>query len=111
MNEETFVVPTVMMKEQTQGYELKFELPGIGKGEAQLHVENRSLILKTHTKYQPPAGFKQVANEFDRVNYAVSIDLPEMADPSTVAAKLENGILFVTVQKRAETQSRTITIA
>ena len=110
MNEMKYVVPTVMMNEQPNGYELTFEVPGIGKGEAELHVENRSLMLKTHSKYQTPAGFKQVAAEFERVNYAVNVDLPETADPSTVAAKLENGVLRVTVQKRPETQARAIAI-
>ena len=110
MNEEKYVVPSVTMNEHPEGYELTFEIPGVGKGEAELHVENRSLVLKTHAKYQAPAGFKQVVAEFERVNYAVSVDLPETADPSTVGAKLENGVLRVTVRKRPETQARAIAI-
>ena len=35
------------------------------------------LTLKTHAKYQNPAGFKQVAAEFERSNYAMSVDLRE----------------------------------
>jgi len=44
------------------------------------------------------------------VNYAMSADLPEMADPATLSAKLENGVLTVTMKKRAETQPRKIAI-
>ena len=40
----------------------------------------------------------------------MSVDLPEMADPATLAAKLENGLMTVTVKKRAETQARKIEI-
>ena len=40
----------------------------------------------------------------------MSADLPEMADPSTLAAKLENGVLTVTIQKRPETQPKKIDI-
>lgn len=111
MSEEKFVVPTATMNERPESYELTFELPGIAKGDVELHVENRSLVLKTKGNFQPLAGFKKVAIEFERANYATSVDLPETADPSTVAAKLENGILRVTVQKRPETQARTIAIA
>lgn len=111
MSEEKYVVPTATMNERPEGYELIFEIPGVGKGDVELHVENRSLVLKTQAKYQAPAGFKQVAAEFERVNYAVSVDLPETADPSTVAAKLENGVLRVSVQKRPETQARVIVIS
>jgi HSP20 family molecular chaperone IbpA len=44
-------------------------------------------------------------------NYAMSADLPEMADPSTLTAKLENGILAIVVGKRPETQAKKIEIA
>ncbi len=111
MNEETYSVPTATMNERPEDFELVFEIPGVGKGEADLHVENRSLILKTHTKHQNPAGFKQVAAEFEHENYAVSVDLPETADPATISAKLENGVLRVVVRKRPETQARVIAIA
>ena len=51
-----------------------------------------------------------VAREFERTNYALDAELPEMADPASLAAKLENGVLTVTVKKRAETQAKTIAI-
>lgn len=111
MNEAKYIVPSASMKERPEDYELTFEIPGVGKGETELHVENRTLVLKTHSTYQNPAGFKEVACEFDRHDYAISVDLPETADPGTVAASLENGILRVTVKKRPETQARKIEIA
>ena len=86
-------------------------MPGVGKAEAELHIEGRTLTLKTHAKYQNPAGFKQVAAEFERANYAMSVDLPEMADPASLSAKLENGVLTVTVKKRVEKQAKKIAIA
>jgi len=110
MNTEKYTVPSATMNETPEGYELNFEIPGVGKEAVELHVENRSITLKTHAAYQHPAGFRQVAAEFERENYAASVDLPEMADPSTVSAKVENGMLYVTVKKRPETQARRIEI-
>ncbi len=111
MNEAKYIVPVASMNEQPEGYELAFEIPGVAKSDVELHVENRSLVLKTHANYQNPAGFKPLVTEFERANYAMSVDLPETAEPSTVAAKLENGVLRVTVRKRPETQARAIAIA
>ena len=110
MNDEKFVVPAATLTEKPDEYELKVELPGIAKEDADLHVEGKTLTLKTHSKYQNPAGFKAVAWEFDHPNYAMSVDLPEMADIATLGAKLENGILRVTVKKRPETQAKKISI-
>jgi len=110
MNEEKFVVPAATMVEKPDEYELKIEIPGVAKEDAELHIEGRTLTLKTHAKFQNPAGFKQVAAEFERTNYAISADLPEMADPKAMTAKLENGLLTVVVKKRSESQPKRIEI-
>lgn len=110
MNEEKYIVPSATLSERPEEYELKIVVPGIGKGDADLHMEGKTLTLKTHTKYQNPAGFKQVAAEFERVNYAMSAEIPEMADPATLTAKIENGILTVIMKKRPETQPKKIEI-
>ena len=110
MNEEKFVVPSATLSERPEEYELKFVVPGVGKGDADLHVEGRTLTLKTHAKHQNPAGFKQVAAEFENVNYAMSAEIPERADLATLMAKIENGILTVTIKKRPELQPRKIEI-
>lgn len=110
MNTCTFTVPTATIAEKDDRYEIKAVLPGVAKEDAELHVNGRTLTLKTRTKHQNPAGFKQVLAEFERADYAMSTDLPEMADPATLAARLENGILTVTVSKRPETQAKKIEI-
>ena len=110
MNNDKFTVPSATFNERPEDYELKVMLPGIGKADAELHMEGKTLTLKTHAAHQNPAGFRQVAAEFERTNYAMSADLPEMADPATLAAKLENGVLTVTMKKRAETQPKKIAI-
>ena len=109
-SEEKFIVPTATFAEKPAEYELKIQIPGIAKEDVELHMEGKTLTLKTHTKYQNPAGFKQVAAEFERVNYAMSAEIPEMADPATLTAKIENGILTVIMKKRPETQPKKIEI-
>jgi len=110
MNEEKFVVPAATLIEKPEAYELRIEVPGVAKEDAELHMDGKTLTLKTHAKFQSPAGFRQVASEFERTNYAISADLPEMADPKTLTAKLENGLMTIAVQKRAESQPKQIEI-
>ena len=104
------MVPTATLTEKPDEYELRIEVPGIGKEDAELHMDGKTLTLKTHAKFQNPAGFKQVAAEFERANYAISAELPEMADPKSLSAKLENGVLTVVIRKRAETKPTKIEI-
>lgn len=110
MNEVKYVVPAATLEERPDGYTLKAQLPGVAKEDAELHVEGKTLTLKATPKCQNPAGFKQVAREFDYENYAMSLDLPEMADLATLEAKLADGVLTVNVKKRPETQPKKIAI-
>ena len=109
-SEDKFIVPAATFTEKPAEYELKVQIPGVAKGEVDLHTEGKTLALKTQSKFQNPAGFRQIASEFERANYAMSVDLPDMADPSALSAKLENGILTVTIGKRPETQPKKIKI-
>lgn len=111
MEERKYAVPAASFAETPEGYEFKVQVPGIAKDEIDLKIDGRTLTLKTHSKYSNPAGFRQVAAEFERTDWAASADLPEMADPKSLTAKLENGILSVGVKKRPETQARKIEIS
>lgn len=107
---ETFATPSVRANETPDGYEIAFEIPGAGKGDVDLHVDGRTLTMKTHAKHENPAGFRCAVSEFGRVNYAASLDLPDLVDPATIAGRVENGILTVTMSKRAELKPRKIEI-
>ena len=110
MENRNYKVPAANFKEESDGYELKIALPGIAKDEVELNIEEKTLTLKTATKYTPPAGFKCVASEFERCDWAMSLDLPDMADLSSLSAKMENGVLCVSIKKRPETQPRKIEV-
>ena len=105
---ETFATPAVYMAERPEGYDITFEIPGAGKGDVDLHVDGRTLSMKTHAKHENPAGFRCAVREFARANYAVSLDLPDLVDPATIAGRVENGVLTVTMSKRAELRPRKI---
>ena len=110
MKEDKYIVPAATLTEKPDEYKLEIVLPGINKEDIELHAEGKTLTLKAVSKYQNPAGFKTAQCEFERCNYAMSVDMPEMADLTTLTAKLENGVLSVNVKKRPETQARKITI-
>ena len=108
---ESYATPAVYMAERPEGYDITFEIPGAGKGDVDLHVDGRTLSMKTHAKRESPAGFRCAVREFDPdANFAVTVDLPELADAGTVKAAVENGVLRVSVAKRPENQPRRIEI-
>ena len=107
---ENFATPAIRATETSDGYEIAFEIPGAGKGDVDLHVDGRTLSMKTHAKRETPAGFRCAVREFARADYAASLDLPDLVDPATIAGRVENGVLTVTMSKRAELKPRKIEI-
>ena len=105
------VTPTVYVNENKDAYEITFEMPGVGRDDVTLHVENRTLTLSTDTKFTEPEGFACECREFPVCNYAVSLDLPEHADTAEVKATVANGVLAVKLQKRAELKPRKIDVS
>lgn len=104
------VTPSVYVSETKDGYEITFELPGVGKDGISLDVENRTLVLSTSTKFTEPEGCDCTLREFAIRDYAVSLDMPEHADLNTVKASVANGVLTVALSKRAELKPRKIEI-
>ena len=112
MNDETenYATPAIRASETEEGYEILFEIPGAGKGDVDLHVDGRTLSMKTHVRRENPAGFRCAVREFARTDYAASLDLPDLVDPATIAGRVENGVLAVTMSKRTELKPRKIEI-
>ena len=42
-NEEKYIVPSATFTEQPSEYELKVQIPGIAKADAELHMEGKTL--------------------------------------------------------------------
>ena len=111
MNEANFTVPSATLTEKPEGYQIKVILPGIAREEADLSLHGRTLTLKTRAPLSAPAGFKPAVTEFSRSNYVLNAELPETADPATLTAKLEHGVLVVRVAKKVQAEAKRIEIA
>lgn len=100
------------MKETEKSYEISAELPGLIKDNIKLSVEKGKLHI-----YAERSGIS-TNKDGDKYHYterqtgSVSrwIKLPDTADPDSVKAKYENGVLYVSIVKNSDQQRRTITI-
>ncbi len=97
--------PAVDVVESDKAYEITAELPGIDEKNIEIKVTDASLSIK---------GEKQEAKEQKEKGYYVqerhygsferSFELPESVDPDKIEANIKNGVLTVTLPKRAEAQ-------
>lgn len=98
--------------EHEHHFEVQAYLPGFDKSQITVTVKDHELTISANkvkedtTENQPKWVHREINSEaFSRV-----IDLPENVEPTKIEAKYENGVLTVTLPKRAETQPQTVTI-
>jgi len=84
-------------------YHVRMDLPGVPKETVQVSVENAILTVRAeHTE----------EGEGRSESFALvrSLAVPEDADSGAVSAKLENGVLAITLPKLEERKPRRITV-
>ena len=89
------------------------ELPGFKKDEIDITLENQTLTISAERKEESsePKKGELLLNERRYTRFLRSFTLPPTVDEQTVNAKLADGVLTVTLNKREETKPRKITVA
>lgn len=101
--------PAFEVKETADSFVLKADVPG---------VDEKDLDISVHNGVLSVSGSRQAEDRHEGESYAVyerqfgsfsrSFSLPDVADPERVEAKLVNGVLTLTVGKKAEAKPRKI---
>lgn len=113
-NEPTTAYAVDIREDQSHVY-IDAELPGFTKDQVEVTVEDHTLTISAsrETASETPSEDKTTFLRRERTvsRYQRSFSLPPTIDDTTVAAKLDHGILTVTLNKRDEIKPRKITVA
>jgi HSP20 family protein len=102
--------PAVDMVEQTDGFVIYVDLPGVDKKDLELNVENNVLSLKGEKKEVKDSRLF-FRKESWTGTFRRTIGLPQAADPEKVKAELKDGVLTVAIAKREELKPRQIAVS
>ncbi len=109
--------PAVNVKEDEKAYTMEVAAPGIKKEFCRVNIDDDgNLSLAIENKMEHKDGDKKhhyLRREFSYSNYQQSYQLPDDVDKDNIAAKVEDGILTITLPRvKAEEKklSRTINI-
>ncbi|QOV88233.1 Hsp20/alpha crystallin family protein [Humisphaera borealis] len=88
------------------------ELPGFRKEEVDITLENQTLTISAEKKEERRDEKKgdYLLNERRYSRFLRSFTLPPTVDEKTVNARLEDGVLTVSLNKREETKPRKIAV-
>ncbi|NEX61835.1 Hsp20/alpha crystallin family protein [Noviherbaspirillum galbum] len=106
------VSPRINVVETDKAFELQAELPGVKKEDVAINVQDRRLTIEAEVKRteEKKEGENLVYAERASRKFARSFALPAEVDESAAEARLENGVLTLTLPKKAPVQAKQIAI-
>ncbi len=109
--------PAVNVREDEKAYTMEVAAPGIKKEFCRVSINDEgNLTIAIENKFEHKETEKKhryLRREFSYSNYEQNYELPEDVDKENISAKVEDGILTVTlprVQKEEKKLSRSINI-
>ena len=92
--------PAINVLETPDAYQLELAAPGMTKADFDIHLdEEGDLVINMEKKNaQQPKGH-YVRREFSYTKFQQTMLLPEDTDREAISAKVENGVLLVTLPK------------
>jgi HSP20 family protein len=104
-------VPAFEVKETADAFILKGDIPGVAEADLDIAVHNYILTVSgTRQSEERKEGESFALYERQYGSFSRSFSLPDTADGERVEAKLDSGVLTLTIWKKAEAKPRKIAV-
>ena len=104
--------PALDVVESERDFSVKLDLPGVAKEDIQVTIDGRHVSVQAHSRheYEEKEGDRLVWRERSVSDYQRSFSLPVEVDSVESGAKLENGVLTLTLPKRNKPKSAQVKV-
>lgn len=106
------VSPRLNVIETDKSFEVEAEMPGVKKEDVKVAIDNRRITIEGEAKRESAEkeGENVVYAERSTRRFARSFTLPADVDDNGAQAKLENGVLMLSLPKKEPAQAKKLTI-
>lgn len=104
--------PALDVAETDRAYTVKLDLPGVAKQDVKVAVEGRQVSVRAHSQQEEEKkdGERVIYRERATASYERSFSLPLEVDLAEANARLEQGVLTLTLPKRSARAAAQITV-
>lgn len=97
-------LPALDLSETAQAYSVHVDLPGVAKEDVKVTIDGKRVRIEASAKSaaEPAEGERQLVRERSSVAFERSFTLPVEIDEAASHAKLENGVLALTLSKKVK---------
>jgi len=107
---EEYVAPEVNIFETKDGYVLEAEMPGVGKDGLEITLDGNEITLTGRRGAETVTG-QSVFRERRLADFRRVFELDPAIDTSKIAARLEQGVLTLTLPKSERVKPRKIVVS
>jgi HSP20 family protein len=107
---EQFVAPSASVIEAGDGYTLEVEMPGVNKEGLEISVENNELTI-VGRRSLPAVEGTPIHCESRPGNYRRTFELDPSIDANKIGAKIDQGVVSLTLPKAEHVKPRKITVS
>ncbi len=107
--ERAYVSPEVNIYETQDGYVLEAEMPGVSKEGLEITLEDHELPIVGHRQPETVAG-TPLFQERRQADYRRVFELDPAIDTGRISAKMNQGVLSLTLPKSERVKPRKITV-
>ena len=107
---EQFVAPAATVLENVDGYTLEVEMPGVSKEGLEMWVENNELTILGRRTMASVEG-TLIHRESRAENFRRSFEIDPSIDAAKISAKIDQGVVTLTLPKAEQVKPRKIAVA
>ena len=107
---EQFITPPASVTEIADGYMLETEMPGVKKDGLEISVENNQLTI-IGRRSLPVVEGTLIHRESRPDNFRRTFELDPSIDAEKIGAKIEQGLVTLTLPKAEHVKPRKITVS
>lgn len=111
-NEPALRSPALDVAETEGGYSVSIDLPGVAKDDVKITIDGRHVSVSAQTQREETKkdGERVIYRERSASSFARSFTLPEEVDQEASQAKLDSGVLSLSLAKKRAAASKQLTV-
>jgi HSP20 family protein len=107
---EQFMAPVASVMEEADGYTLAVEMPGVNKEGLEISIENNELTILGRRSL-PTVDGTLIHREMQPHNFRRTFELDPSIDTGKINAKIDQGVVTLTLPKTEQVKPRKITVS
>jgi HSP20 family protein len=107
---EQFITPPASVTEIADGYMLEIEMPGVKKDGLEISVENNELTI-IGRRSVPAVEGTLIHRESRPENFRRAFEIDPSIDADKISAKIDQGLVTLTLPKAEHVKPRKITVS